>query len=229
MQFTTLYNIDKNFLIFFNGSNYPFVDKLATTLTQGYWWIPFYISLLIIVIKNGYSLKDTVITLGSVILCISLSDGMADWVIKPLVGRLRPIYNPELADYVKKVNGFYIGGYSFFSAHASNTTSISTFFTLLVKNKWLAVSMFAWVMVNSWTRLYLGVHYPSDILAGIIWGIICGIISYIFYRKLNIMLKTRNTNNCTIHLINQYNLYYINAAIFILILSFIIALFYNLL
>lgn len=228
MKLSTLYDLDKTCLHFFNGSNYPFVDGLATMLTQGYWWIPFYISLLIMIVKNSYNFKHIILTLICWLLCILLSEGMADLVVKPLAGRLRPIYDPTLIECVKKVDGYYADGYSFFSAHAANTISLAMFFTLLVQNKMLAFCMFTWALVNCWTRLYLGVHYPSDILVGIIWGIVCGISSYSIYKKMKIKIMPSYTNQEIVYSITQYKSFYINWAISILILSLLIAFIYNL-
>ncbi len=224
----TLYDIDKACLLFFNGSGSFFVDKLATTLTQGYWWIPFYITLLLMVVKNSSKFIQIALVIGCVSLCVVLSAGITDGVVKPLVGRLRPISDWALKGCVKKIDGYSAEGYSFFSAHAANTMSITMFFSLMIKNKMLASCMFVWVIINCWTRLYLGVHYPSDILVGLIWGVVCGIVSYTIYHKLYIKIETKYTGCNSLCGVTQYKPLDINAAICILILSFIIAIIYNL-
>lgn len=179
----TLFDIDREILAFFNGSASLFVDNLAVVLTSGLTWIPLYISLLYIVIKNNETMKQIMLVIGCVFLCIVLSDGVADFIVKPLVGRLRPSNDPLVMCTVDVVNGMRSAQYSFFSAHASNTFCIAMFFSLLVRKKSFVVSMVTWSLVNCWTRMYLGLHYPSDIIVGLLWGGIVGSVVYLIYIK----------------------------------------------
>ncbi len=179
----TLIDIDREILAFFNGSASLFVDNLAVVLTSGLTWIPLYISLLYIVIKNNETMKQIMLVIGCVFLCIVLSDGVADFIVKPLVGRLRPSNDPLVMCTVDVVNGMRSAQYSFFSAHASNTFCIAMFFSLLVRKKSFVVSMVTWSLVNCWTRMYLGLHYPSDIIVGLLWGGIVGSVVYLIYIK----------------------------------------------
>ena len=179
----TLIDIDREILAFFNGSASLFVDNLAVVLTSGLTWIPLYISLLYIVIKNNETMKQIMLVIGCVLLCIVLSDGVADFIVKPLVGRLRPSNDPLVMCTVDVVNGMRSAQYSFFSAHASNTFCIAMFFSLLVRKKSFVVSMVTWSLVNCWTRMYLGLHYPSDIIVGLLWGGIVGSVVYLIYIK----------------------------------------------
>ena len=179
----TLIDIDREILAFFNGSASLFVDNLAVVLTSGLTWIPLYISLLYIVIKNNETMKQIMLVIGCVFLCIVLSDGVADFIVKPLVGRLRPSNDPLVMCTVDVVNGMRSAQYCFFSAHASNTFCIAMFFSLLVRKKSFVVSMVTWSLVNCWTRMYLGLHYPSDIIVGLLWGGIVGSVVYLIYIK----------------------------------------------
>lgn len=179
----TLIDIDREILAFFNGSASLFVDNLAVVLTSGLTWIPLYISLLYIVIKNNETMKQIMLVIGCVFLCVVLSDGVADFIVKPLVGRLRPSNDPLVMCTVDVVNGMRSAQYSFFSAHASNTFCIAMFFSLLVRKKSFVVSMVTWSLVNCWTRMYLGLHYPSDIIVGLLWGGIVGSVVYLIYIK----------------------------------------------
>ena len=179
----TLIDIDREILAFFNGSASLFVDNLAVVLTSGLTWIPLYISLLYIVIKNNETMKQIMLVIGCVFLCIVLSDGVADFIVKPLVGRLRPSNDPLVMCTVDVMNGMRSAQYSFFSAHASNTFCIAMFFSLLVRKKSFVVSMVTWSLVNCWTRMYLGLHYPSDIIVGLLWGGIVGSVVYLIYIK----------------------------------------------
>ena len=179
----TLTDIDRSVLAFFNGSDSLFVDNLAVILTSGLTWIPLYLSLLYVVIKNNDTMKQIMLVVGCVILSIILSDGMADFIVKPMVERLRPSNDPFIKYTVNVVNDMRGSSYSFFSAHASNTFCVAMFFSLLVRNKVFVITMVSWSLVNCWTRMYLGLHYPSDILAGLVWGGISGSLAYYVYIK----------------------------------------------
>lgn len=179
----TLTDIDRSVLAFFNGSDSLFVDNLAVILTSGLTWIPLYLSLLYVVIKNNETMKQIMLVIGCVILSIVLSDGVADFIAKPMVERLRPSNDPLIKYTVNVVEGIRGNSYSFFSAHASNTFCIAMFFSLLVRNKVFVVTMVSWSLINCWTRMYLGLHYPSDILVGLIWGGVSGSLAYYIYIK----------------------------------------------
>lgn len=179
----TLTDIDRSILAFFNGSDSLFVDNLAVILTSGLTWIPLYLSLLYVVIKNNETMKQIMLVIGCVILSIVLSDGVADFIAKPMVERLRPSNDPLIKYTVNVVEGIRGNSYSFFSAHASNTFCIAMFFSLLVRNKVFVVTIVSWSLINCWTRMYLGLHYPSDILVGLIWGGVSGSLAYYIYIK----------------------------------------------
>lgn len=184
MNYSTLYAADKTLLMVFNGSHCPFVDRLAVTLTCGYLWIPLYIALLLLVINNHKTVVQISLVIGIALLAILLSEGMADLIVKPLVARLRPIHDTLMQDSVQVVNNYRAEGYSFFSAHASNTMAVAVFFSLLVKDRLFACTLITWALVNCWTRLYLGVHYPSDIIVGVVWGSVSGLFAYTIYNKV---------------------------------------------
>lgn len=184
MNYSTLYAADKTLLMVFNGSHCPFVDRLAVTLTGGYMWIPLYIALLLLVINNHKTVAQISLVIGMALLAIVLSEGMADLIVKPLVARLRPIHDTLMQDSVQVVNNYRAEGYSFFSAHASNTMAVAVFFCLLVKDRLFACTLITWALVNCWTRLYLGVHYPSDIIVGVVWGSVSSLFAYTIYNKV---------------------------------------------
>lgn len=184
MNYSTLYDADKTLLMVFNGSHCPFVDRLAVTLTCGYMWIPLYIALLLLVINNHKTVVQISLVIGMALFAIVLSEGMADLIVKPLVARLRPIHDTLMQDSVQVVNNYRAEGYSFFSAHASNTMAVAVFFSLLVKDRLFACILIVWALVNCWTRLYLGVHYPSDIIVGGVWGCVSGLFAYAIYNKV---------------------------------------------
>lgn len=179
----TLLEIDREILSFFNGSESMFLDNLAVVLTSGLTWIPLYISLLYVVIKNNETMKQIMLVGGSVILCLILSDGVTDFIVKPLVARFRPSWDPIIKYSVEVVNGMRNTQYGFFSAHASNTFCLAMFFSLLIRNRNFTIAIVLWSLINCWTRMYLGLHYPGDILVGLLWGTVVGLSVYYIYIK----------------------------------------------
>lgn len=179
----TLIDIDHALFAFLNGSNSAFVDNLAIVLTSGLTWIPLYVALLLVVVKNNETMWQIMLVIGCTLLCVVLADGLADFIVKPLVGRYRPSNDPLIkytVDVVKDMRGT---GYSFFSAHAANTFCIAIFFSMLIRSYKFTVVLILWSLVNCWTRIYLGLHYPSDIVVGLLWGAVVGLSVYFVYLK----------------------------------------------
>lgn len=173
---------DLGILHFFNGSNSLFYDTLVQVLTSGFTWIPLYLALFYLVIKNNETMAQIGLAIGCAVLCVVLSGGIDDMIVKPLVARLRPTVDPHVKFTIDIVNGITEAKqFSFFSAHAANTFTIAAFFALLVRSRLLNAALFTWALLNGWTRLYLGVHYPSDVLIGILWGCVVAVLVYWFY------------------------------------------------
>ena len=182
MDFQTIIDLDKQLLLLLNGSESLFFDSMIVTLTNALTWVPLYISLLIVVIKNSESALKVLLVLASAGLCVLLAGTIDDTLVKPLVGRWRPTRDPEIGLLVDIVDGYRGGRYGFFSAHAANTFSIAVFFCWLVRCRLLSVALVLWSLLNCYTRLYLGVHFPGDILVGLCWGAIVGTGVYFLYR-----------------------------------------------
>ena len=178
-----LKNLDRWLLLTLNGSSSLYFDGLAKTLTTATTWIPLYLSMFYMVLRNNNSFRKVIFVLFCAALCYLLSGAVDDGIVKPLVARWRPTHDPVIGWQVDVVNGYRGGNYGFFSAHACNTFSIAVFFSLLVRSRFLSVSLILWSLVNCWTRLYLGVHFPGDILCGILWGGLVGtVVYYLFIR-----------------------------------------------
>jgi len=183
MNLTHILELDRMVLAWFNGSNSLFIDSLATTLTSGFTWIPLYVILIYVIIKNNDTMPQIFLTIGCAVLAVVVVSVSVELIIKPLVGRWRPSNDPLIKHTIKIVNGMRGGQYSFFSAHAANTFSLAVYLSLLIKSRPLAVMLCLWSAVNCWTRLYLGLHYPLDILFGLLWGTIVGWSAYTLYRR----------------------------------------------
>ena len=117
-----------------------------------------------------------------VALTVLLADQISATLIKPLVGRLRPTHEPSLVGQIQIVRGYVGGLYSFPSSHAANTFAVATFLSLLVHYWRMTMLCFLWAVMCSYSRVYLGVHYPSDILCGAVLGVLTGALTYYLYR-----------------------------------------------
>ena len=184
MDFSTIQNIDFQVLQWFNGSNNVILDQLALVLTSGFTWIPLYVVLFIVVMRNNETMMQIGLVVGAALLCILFADGFSDGIIKPLAERWRPSNDPLVKYSVQVVDNLRMKDYSFCSAHAANTMSIAVFFSLLVRSRMLTITMIVWSLVNCWTRLYLGVHYPLDIATGLLLGSVVGFLVYLFYHSM---------------------------------------------
>ena len=177
-------SIDSQFLLLLNGSESLYLDGVAMTLTSALTWVPLYIALFIIVVRNNESFVKILFILLCAFLCILFSGITDEMIIKPLVGRWRPTWDPEIGYLVDVVDGYRETPYGFFSAHAANTFSIAVFMTLLMRSRLISISLVVWSLINCWTRLYLGVHFPGDIVAGLLWGTVVAVIIYLLFTRI---------------------------------------------
>lgn len=177
---------DKELLLALNGSHSLFIDGLAQVLTKAATWIPLYAALIYLVIKNSENVRQICTIIGCAVMCAVLAGTIDDTIVKPLVARFRPTHDPEIGILVDVVDEYRGGSYGFFSAHAANTFSLAIFFCWLVRERFLSTALVVWSLLNCWTRLYLGVHYPIDIFVGLLWGGIVGSFMFFVYSKINI-------------------------------------------
>lgn len=190
MDTNILIDIDKYLLLALNGSDSLFWDgcmKIYTTIAI---WIPLLLLLMYILIKNN-SFKDFLLLVLVIAAVVGCTDLISSGICKPFFERWRPTYDPEIMYLVDVVDEIRGGKYGFTSSHAANSFGIATFLLLLVKNRALTVSMIIWAVMNAFTRIYLGVHYPGDIIAGTLIGVIVGWGAYRLYRYI----MTRQKHN----------------------------------
>lgn len=191
MDFSKIQDMDMQVLSLFNGSDNIMLDQMVQILTSGLTWIPLYVMLFFVVIRNNETMGQIALVVGSAIFCVLFADGLVDGIIKQLAERWRPSNDPTFKYMVQVVDDIRLKGYSFCSAHAANTMSLAVFFSLLVRSKLLTITLVTWSLINCWTRLYLGVHYPSDILCGMIIGIVVGILVYLLYYKIYLRISPK--------------------------------------
>lgn len=191
MDFSKIQDMDMQVLSIFNGSDNIMLDQMVQILTSGLTWIPLYVMLFFAVMRNNETMGQIALVVGSAIFCVLFADGLVDGIIKQLAERWRPSNDPTFKYMVQVVDNIRLKGYSFCSAHAANTMSLAVFFSLLIRSKLLTITLVIWSLINCWTRLYLGVHYPSDILCGMIIGIIVGILVYLLYYKIYLRISPK--------------------------------------
>lgn len=191
MDFSKIQDMDMQVLSLFNGSDNIMLDQMVQILTSGLTWIPLYVMLFFVVMRNNETMGQIALVVGSAIFCVLFADGLVDGIIKQLAERWRPSNDPTFKYMVQVVDDIRLKGYSFCSAHAANTMSLAVFFSLLIRSKLLTITLVIWSLINCWTRLYLGVHYPSDILCGMMIGIIVGILVYLLYYKIYLRISPK--------------------------------------
>lgn len=176
-------DLDRQSLLEWNGSDSLFWDGFMWVATSTYIWIPLGIVLLYVLFKNN-RIENFILLVVMLALVITLADQIASGICKPFFQRFRPTQDSEIMYLVDIVNGYRGGRYGFFSSHASNTFAIAIFISLLIQNGLLSFMLIFWAIINSYSRIYLGVHFPGDILFGTLTGCMVGGSAYWGYLYL---------------------------------------------
>jgi undecaprenyl-diphosphatase len=173
--FQGILDVDRNLFLFLNRFFSDFCDTLMFFVTRKETWLPLYLIILFYIFKT-YRNKGFLL-LFFLLAGLILSDQLSG-VVKETVQRLRPVYEPQIQHLVH--NFFRKGGlYGFFSSHASNTFFLVAYSSYFFRNRFCKYSLIMWALLVSYSRIYLGVHYPLDIIAGMGFGIFMG---WLFYR-----------------------------------------------
>ncbi len=183
--------LDERFFLFLNGLHTDWMDKVMIAVTQMWVWLPLYLLMVYWTVKQyGKRCWWIFIALGIVVLC---SDQLSAHVCKPLFQRLRPCYNVDLQDLIYLPKGMAGGKYGFVSSHAANTFAIAAFMTAaLRKNQaWVGIVLYLWAFISSYSRIYLGFHYPGDIFCGAVLGILVGLILWKVFQL--VLLKNKES------------------------------------
>ena len=178
-----LEQIDQSLFLALNGWHSAFFDSLFWWMSNRYIWIPLYLFMIYLIVRK-YKKQSWIIILSAIIV-ITLTDQISVHLFKNVFMRYRPSHNLELQGFVHLVNGYAGGLYGFVSSHAANTFGIAVFTPLLLKNRWYWIFILLWAALVSYSRIYLGVHYPADIFGGMLLGSFLAIAIYFLIKMIS--------------------------------------------
>ncbi|TLX73465.1 phosphatase PAP2 family protein [Labilibacter sediminis] len=174
-----LLELDSQLLLLLNYFHSDFWDSANWLISSTQIWLPMYIMIIYAMVK-GQKMQSW-ISIVAVIVLVVLCDQISTEVFKYGFERLRPTHNPDLKDIVKTVNGYRGGKFGFVSSHATNTMGIAVLTSLIFRNRVYTTFIILWSLIVSYSRIYLGVHFPGDILGGLCLGTILGVVVYKLY------------------------------------------------
>lgn len=190
--------IDAELLVLINSWNSPFLDELMWLLTGKLIWFPLYLFLFYLVYKNT-SIRIFIAYALIGFALVGLADFIATHGFKYNIARYRPSHNLNLKDllhfYEIRTGEFYQGGqYGFVSGHATNSTAIALYFGLMLRKyyKHILSLLLLWALIVCYTRMYLGVHYPTDIIGGILLGSILSTLAFTFFKWISKKIERDN-------------------------------------
>ena len=189
-----LLHIDTEILLAINGWHAPWADTLMWIISAKATWIPLYLLLIGLLVwryrkpvmtsvKWLQKVPACVVIIAMIGLAVGAADFIASGILKELVARPRPTRVPELEGVLHLVNGYRSGRYGFVSSHAANTMVCALLFSMIWRNKIATVGLMLWVAATCYSRMYLGVHYPLDILGGLMVGCLVAMTAYVLLWK----------------------------------------------
>lgn len=178
----TINDADRDLLTTINFDGPTGYDFFWAIYSDKWTWIPFILVIVYCLLRPG-NWKHRLLIIGSVALLFLLSDFVVSSFIKNVICRPRPSHDPAVMSLLSYVNDYRGGAYGFPSNHASNGFATATFLALLFRNRWVTLSAFLWAIGSCYSRMYLGVHYPTDILCGALLGTLFAFLVFILYKK----------------------------------------------
>ena len=182
-------NHERDVFLFLNSLQSQFWNQFMWLFSGKIAWVPVAVLFIIILLYcNRQRWKEVLLIFAAIALVITLCDQFASSFCKPFFARFRPTHHPDFMNEVNIVFDYRGGLYGFISSHAANAFGFATLTSMIFRNKFYTATIFLWAVVNSYSRIYLGVHFISDIVSGIVTGLFFGYMVYItlafFHSKL---------------------------------------------
>lgn len=175
---------ERDLFFMLNGSDSPFLDRFMWLFSGKAVWLPLAAFILIVLLYKK-KWKESILILLGIVFVVTLCDQFASHVCKPIFTRFRPTHHPDFMDQVKTVFDYRGGRYGFISSHAANAFGFATYMSLLFRYRLFTWTIFLWAALTAYTRVYLGVHFISDIVPGAIAGVFFGWLVYWLYVKVH--------------------------------------------
>ena len=211
-----LLHIDTEILLAINGWHAPWADTLMWIISAKTTWIPLYLLLVgllvwryrkpaLTTVKWLEKVPVYVVMIVVIVLAVGAADFIASGILKDLVARPRPTRVPELEGVLHLVNNYRSGQYGFVSSHAANTMACGLLFSLIWRKKIATIGLMLWVAMNCYSRMYLGVHYPLDIIGGLLVGALMAVVGYVLLRALGVVSRGGDVvqSNCKVSVENE--------------------------
>lgn len=167
-----LNDVDATALLAVNGLHDAFQDSFWWLVSAK--WSSLLLVLALVWILLHQNRRHALLVLAMLVLTVVIADQVSSGLIKHLVERLRPTHDPSLESMVHVINGYRGGLYGFVSSHAANSCALAMLVSLVMRQRLVTMSMFTWTLLQCYSRMYLGVHYPGDIIGGLVVGMLAG-------------------------------------------------------
>lgn len=177
----TLQSLDQQWLLAVNGMHNGYLDAFMWEVSRVYSWALILVAVLVVNVRMGW--RQTLCFVLAVAVAVLLADQVASSIIKPLVERLRPTHDPSLAGLVHVVRDYRGGMYGFVSSHSANAFAVAVLVGLMMPHRAAMGALLAWACLQCYSRMYLGVHYPGDIVGGMIVGVASAMAVYAAWRR----------------------------------------------